>query len=108
MVGNLGKNKLLNKTDMNDAKLHQQLKRNPQAVMQKLVKSMDPSMLQSIGGPQNVVKMMQQMAGGGGEGGGGGLAEMMQNLGGAGGMPDMSAMMSKMGKGMKGRRMKRR
>ena len=103
MVGNLGKNKLLNKTDMNDAKLHQQLKRNPQAVMQKLAKSMDPKMLQSIGGPQNMLKMMQQMAGGGGEGGG--LAEMMQNLGGAGGMPDMSAMMNKMGKG---RRMKRR
>lgn len=103
MVGNLGKNKLINRTDMNDARLNQQLKRNPGAVMQKLAKSMDPKMLQSIGGPQNMLKMMQSMSGGGD---GGGLAEMMKNLGG-GGMPDMGAMMSKMG-AMKGRRMKRR
>ena len=44
-----------------------------QAVMQKLAKSMDPKMLQSIGGPQNMLKMMKQMANGGD-----GMAEMMQ------------------------------
>ena len=90
---------------MSDAKLREQMSRNPQvcrlpiwfklhimpckltncgiisllllvqAVMQKLAKSMDPKMLQSIGGAQNMLKMMKSMTGGGG---GDGLAEMMQ------------------------------
>ena len=106
MVGNLGKNKLINKADGSDAKLQQQLKRNPQMVAQKLAKSMDPKMLQQMGGAQNLLKMMQSMSGGGG---GDGFAEMMQNLGGGGGgTPDMNAMMRRMRGGGGGRRGRRR
>lgn len=42
--------------------------------MQKLAKSMDPKMLQTIGGPQNMLKMMQSMSGAGGDG----FADMMK------------------------------
>merc|ERR1712187_790595 len=89
MVGKMGKSGLFGKGgDMT------QLGRNPAQVMQKMQSSMDPRMLQQMGGAQNMMKMMKEfgkMEGGmGGMGGLGGMdPAMMQNMqkmmGGAGG-----------------------
>jgi signal recognition particle subunit SRP54 len=77
------------------------LKKNPNQIQQRL-NQMDPRMLQSLGGRENVLAMMQQMARGGGPGGPGGgmpnmdtMQAMMQQMGGGGGggmMPNMGGM----------------
>lgn len=38
-----------------------QLKRNPQQMMQKMKSAIDPSMLQKLGGMENVMSMMKEM-----------------------------------------------
>jgi len=39
-----------------------QMQRNPNAVMQQLSKTIDPRMMQQMGGPQNMMNMMRQMS----------------------------------------------
>ena len=74
----------------------QRMKKNPQATMNQMLNSMDPAMIQSMGGRQQVMAMMEQMAnGGGGMGGGMDPMSMMMN-GGAGGGMDIAAMMKNM------------
>jgi signal recognition particle subunit SRP54 len=75
----------------------QRMKKNPQATMNQMLNSMDPSMIQSMGGRQQVMAMMEQMANGGGAAGGMDPMSMMMN-GGAGGMGgmDVAAMMKNM------------
>jgi signal recognition particle subunit SRP54 len=73
-----------------DAKLQQAMSRNPQAVLAQLQKSMDPRMLQQLGGAGNMMNMLKQMGPGGpgaGAPGGGGLADMLGGLMGGGGGP---------------------
>ena len=91
-------------------KMEQEMKRNPQAMMKNLQKNMDPKMLQSMGGMENVMNMAKQFGGGGGLGGGGGggmpdmgsAMKMLQGMMGGGGrggggmMPDLGAMMNQM------------
>merc|ERR1719284_1233012 len=56
MVGKMGKAGLMKETgDMAN------LNRNPKQVLQKLEKSMDPLMLQQMGGAQNMLNLMKQM-----------------------------------------------
>ena len=79
----------------------QRMKKNPQATMNQMLNSMDPSMIQSMGGRQQVMAMMEQMANGGGMGGMGGMdpmSMMMNGGGGGGGMGgmDVAAMMKSM------------
>jgi signal recognition particle subunit SRP54 len=47
----------------------QKMKKNPQATMNQLLNNMDPAMIQSMGGRQQVINMMEQMASGSGMGG---------------------------------------
>jgi signal recognition particle subunit SRP54 len=58
VVSRMGKSGLM-KTG--DAALGKQMARNPNAVMQQLSKAMDPKMMAQMGGPQNMMRMMQQM-----------------------------------------------
>merc|ERR1711957_304194 len=68
MVGKMGKSGLFGKGgDMT------QLTRNPGQVMQKMQNAMDPLMLQQMGGPQGMMKMMKEF-GKMEQGGGGGAA----------------------------------
>tara|TARA_B100001173_G_scaffold40622_1_gene31481 strand:- start:291 stop:455 length:165 start_codon:yes stop_codon:yes gene_type:complete len=39
-----------------------QMQRNPNQVLQQLHKTMDPRMLQQMGGAQNLMNMMKQMS----------------------------------------------
>jgi len=39
------------------------MKRNPQAAMKEMQKNLDPKMMQSMGGMQNVMQMAKQMQG---------------------------------------------
>lgn len=55
MVGKMGK------SGLSDPSVAQKLQRNPQALMQQLQRSMDPRMLQQMGGAQNMMNMMKQM-----------------------------------------------
>merc|ERR1711981_1230859 len=41
---------------------HKQMERNPNQVLQQLHKTMDPRMLQQMGGAQNLMNMMKQMS----------------------------------------------
>jgi signal recognition particle subunit SRP54 len=90
MLGKLGKTGMLK----NEHAMAQQMSRDPAKVMQSLAGSMDPKMLQQMGGMQNIQKMMKGMMGGAGTPGmgGGGMEEqmkqMMASMGG-GGMPGM-------------------
>lgn len=98
MVSKLGKAGLVGKA----GKAQQQqmvamMKKNPNQIQQR-INQMDPRMLQSLGGRDNVMAIMQQMARGGGGPGGGGMPNMeamqamMQQMGGGGGgggMPNM-------------------
>lgn len=100
LVGGLGKN-------IGDMKKHggmDAMKRNPQAMMQQMSKSMDPKMLKQMGGMGNIMDMVKNM------GGMEGMQEMMSQMmggaggagAGAGGMPNLGAlanMMSGMGGG---------
>ena len=45
------------------------MQRNPNQVLQQLHKTMDPRMLQQMGGAQNLMSMMQEMSKLEGEGG---------------------------------------
>lgn len=82
VISRMGKSGLMKQGDAN---LSKQMQRNPQAVMEKLTKAIDPRVLQQMGGPQGMMNMMKQM---------------QQNMGGAGGgMGDMSEMMKMMGGG---------
>ncbi|KAK8828517.1 hypothetical protein WA577_000004 [Blastocystis sp. JDR] len=56
MIGKIGKSPL-----MNDEKMMQQMKRNPQAVMKQLQGAMNPQMLKQMGGMQNMMSMMKGM-----------------------------------------------
>lgn len=82
--------------------LMQRMKKNPEGTMNQLLNNMDPAMIQSMGGRQQIMAMMEQMANGGGNAvprpgagyvmdplamassgggiGGAGLANMMQNM----------------------------
>jgi signal recognition particle subunit SRP54 len=62
MVGKMGKTSLMK----GDKKLNSQIGRNPQAVMQQLSQSIDPRMLQQMGGAKNMMEMMKKMGGMGG------------------------------------------
>ena len=64
MVGKMGKTSLMK----GDKKLNSQIGRNPQAVMQQLSQSIDPRMLQQMGGAKNMMEMMKKMGGMGMEG----------------------------------------
>ncbi len=88
MIGKMGKSKLLS----SEGNL-KNLQRNPQAMMQQLAKTIDPRMINQMGGMNNLMNMMKQMGGGMGLPGMGGPGM------GAGGMPDMS-MMGEMMKNM--------
>merc|ERR1712157_251661 len=73
----------------------EQLKRNPNQVMQHIQKNMDPKMVQQMGGASNMMNMMQQMAKMQGKGGNpAGLEAMMKQMGGG---FDMAQMMQQMG-----------
>ena len=89
MVANMGKMNL----DGLDADA---MKKNPNAMMQKLQSALDPKIVQQMGGMGNLMNMAQQFAGGQG----GGMADMMKGMTGggggapgAGGAPDMAKMM---------------
>merc|ERR1719267_182649 len=72
MVGKMGKSGLFGKGgDMT------QLQRNPGQVMQKMQNSMDPRMLQQMGGAQNMMKMMKEF---GKMENMGGMADMMGGM----------------------------
>ena len=83
----------------------QEMKRNPQAAMQKMKKNVDPKLINSMGGMGNIMDMAKSMGmgGPGGAGGAGGMPDMGQAMkmmqgmmgggGGGGGMPDMGKMM---------------
>ena len=73
-----------------EAGMQKMMQRNPNQAMAQLGKSMDPRMLQQMGGPQNIMNMMKQMGGGGG-----GMPGLMGGRGGQG-MPDMEEMMAAM------------
>mmetsp|Transcript_20042 Transcript_20042/g.59734 ORF Transcript_20042/g.59734 Transcript_20042/m.59734 type:complete len:503 (+) Transcript_20042:241-1749(+) len=45
-----------------DEQMVKQMQRNPQQVLQQLHKTMDPRMLQQMGGAQNLMNMMKQMS----------------------------------------------
>ena len=102
MLGKLGKTGLLK----NDGAMAQQMSRDPAKAMQSLAGSMDPRMLQQMGGMENIQKMMKGMMGGGGGGGMGGMEEqmkqMMAGMGGGGGMPGGGG--GRRGGGRRGRR----
>mmetsp|Transcript_920 Transcript_920/g.1462 ORF Transcript_920/g.1462 Transcript_920/m.1462 type:complete len:530 (-) Transcript_920:1157-2746(-) len=73
MVQRMGKTGMLGKSDQHMA---QQMQRNPNQMMQQLQKSMDPKMLEQMGGTQNIMNMMKNMD----------MKEMMKQMGGMGGM----------------------
>ena len=103
MLGKLGKTGLLK----NDGAMAQQMSRDPAKAMQSLAGSMDPRMLQQMGGMENIQKMMKGMMGGGGGGGMGGMEEQMKQMmagmgGGGGGMPGGGG--GRRGGGRRGRR----
>jgi signal recognition particle subunit SRP54 len=94
MLGKLGKTGLLK----NEGAMAQQMQRDPSRAMRSLAGSLDPRMLQQMGGMENIQKMMKGMAGGPGAGGmneqmqammaqmqGGGMGGMMGGAGGGGG-----------------------
>lgn len=88
MVGKLGKAGLVGKAGKaQQQQMAAMMKKNPNQIQQRL-NQMDPRMLQSLGGRDSVLAMMQQMARGGGGGGGGPM--------GGGGMPNMDAMQAMM------------
>lgn len=98
MVTKMSKSGMAGGAKVNKAQQQQMatmLKKNPNQLQQR-INQMDPRMLQSMGGRENVLAMMQQMARGGGPGGGGGMPNMetmqamMQQMG--GGMPNMGGM----------------
>jgi len=87
MVGKMGKSGLFGKGgDLT------QLQRNPGQVMQKMQSAMDPRMLQHMGGPQNMMKMMKEF------GKMENMGDMMQGLGGLdpAQLQNMQKMMGKM------------
>jgi signal recognition particle subunit SRP54 len=75
MIGGMSKNGLL-KQNEND--LMKQMKRDPKQVMSQLQRSIDPNMLKSMGGVENMMEMMKGMGLGSGGGGGGGMPDMSQ------------------------------
>jgi signal recognition particle subunit SRP54 len=76
-----------------DAKLLQQIKRNPNAVRDKLAKAVDPNLVRSLGGADGMMEMMRQLSGGGpAAGGGGGGRAGGPAMGGGGGFGDLAAM----------------
>lgn len=93
VVSKLGKAGLVGKAGKaQQQQMAAMMKKNPNQIQQRL-NQMDPRMLQSLGGRENVMAMMQQMARGGGPGAGGmpnmeAMQTMMQQMGG-GGMPNM-------------------
>uniref|UniRef100_A0A7S3PLY3 SRP54-type proteins GTP-binding domain-containing protein n=1 Tax=Aplanochytrium stocchinoi TaxID=215587 RepID=A0A7S3PLY3_9STRA len=89
MIHKMGKNGLMKQSD---AGLSQRMQRNPQALMQQLQRSMDPRMMQQMGGAQGMMEMMKQM-------GNMDMGELMKNMG---GMPGMGGMGG--GKKPRGRR----
>eukprot|EP00947_MAST-08B_sp_MAST-8B-sp1_P000559 g559.t1 len=93
MVGKMGKTGLMKGDDV----LNKQMQRNPNMVMQQMAKSIDPRMLQQMGGMGNMMNMMKQMS----KMDAGQMGEMMSQMGGMGGMGGM------MGGGGGGRRGKR-
>ena len=99
MLGKLGKTGMLK----NDGAMAQQMQRDPQKAMRNLAGSMDPRMLQQMGGMANIQKMMKSMAGGPGAEGMD-MQKMMSMMGQGGGMPGMGQMM---GGGGQGRRTKK-
>jgi signal recognition particle subunit SRP54 len=107
MIGKLGKTGLLK----NDGAMQQQMARDPARAMRNLAGSMDPRMLQQMGGMENMQKMMKSMSGMGGPGGGGmpggmdmaAMQKMMAQMGG-GGMPGMGGGGGRRGGGRRGRR----
>jgi signal recognition particle subunit SRP54 len=100
MVGKFGKSALAATGGAGGASKAQQqqiatmMKKNPNLIQQR-INQMDPRMLQSLGGRENAIAMMQQFARTGGAGAGPGV-------GAGGGMPNMDtiqAMMQQMGGG---------
>jgi signal recognition particle subunit SRP54 len=92
-VGGISKSGILR----NDKKLKQSMAANPAAVQAELARNIPQHMLQQVGGPDQLMKMMKSMedAGMGGLLGGGGG-------GGKGQMQAMAEMMKKMGGGLPG------
>ncbi|CAK9099055.1 Signal recognition particle 54 kDa protein (SRP54) [Durusdinium trenchii] len=76
MVQKMGKSGL-----MNEKQMQQNMKRNPGALMEQLQKSMDPRMLQQMGGTGNLMNLMKQMDMGA-------MGDMMKQMGGMG-LPGM-------------------
>ena len=64
MIGGMNKAGLLKG---GDAAFASKVSRNPGAVMSQLQRSIDPRMLQQMGGGQNLMNLMKGMAAGGGE-----------------------------------------
>ena len=88
MVGKMGKSGLMK----NDMAMQQQMQRNPKQAMAQMARSLDPKMLQKLGGMGNLEQMMKQL-------GNMDMGQMQQMMGGAGGMENMMKMM---GGGMPG------
>uniref|UniRef100_A0A7S1CI41 Signal recognition particle 54 kDa protein n=1 Tax=Bicosoecida sp. CB-2014 TaxID=1486930 RepID=A0A7S1CI41_9STRA len=79
------------------AGMEAQMQRNPQQVMQNIMKSVDPRVLQQMGGAGGFASMLQGAMGA--DGGGPDMAAMMQAMGGAGGMGGLAGMMGGRGGG---------
>jgi len=80
MVKGMSGLKLNNQADM------QQLARNPQQMMSKMSKIIDPKIVQQMGGMGNLMNMMKEM------GNMEGMDDMMKQMMGGGGMPNMPGM----------------
>lgn len=88
MIQKMSKNKMGGPNDLKE------MQRNPALMMKKLQNSMDPQMMQQLGGAGNLMDMMKNM---------GGMEQMQKMMGsmggmGGGGMPNMAQMQKMMGR----------
>eukprot|EP00924_Labyrinthula_sp_SR-Ha-C_P013152 maker-scaffold_12-snap-gene-11.17-mRNA-1 protein AED:0.02 eAED:0.02 QI:63/1/1/1/1/1/3/138/537 len=88
MVEKMGKTGLMGQSD---ASMVQRLQRNPQSVLQQFQKSMDPRMLQQMGGAKNMMSMLKEM----------GNMDMSQMMKGFGANPEVKGQKLKRGRGRK-------
>lgn len=81
MIKKMGKSGMMKGSDKDMAK---KMQRNPTQAMSQIRKTMDPRIIQQMGGAENVMSMMKEM-GDDGKGGGGGMSgQLAQLMGGAG------------------------
>jgi signal recognition particle subunit SRP54 len=81
MVKKMGKSGMMKGNDKDVAK---KIQRNPTQALEQIRKTMDPRIMQQMGGAENIMSMMKEM-GAGDKGGFGGLANLLGGGGGGGG-----------------------